>query len=90
MGCHCIEIGRNFIGKQVRPVSVMCWADTLVKPIQAEDNAIGLIKYEAGASSQFDVGWTFRGGMDLRDEVSGTEGTLRVTDFRTNKILAHF
>ncbi|MEL6252430.1 MAG: Gfo/Idh/MocA family oxidoreductase [Bacteroidota bacterium] len=81
MGCHCIEIGRNFIGKQVRPVSVMCWADTLVKPIQAEDNAIGLIKYETGAISQFEVSWTFRGGMDLRDEVSGTEGTLRLDHF---------
>ena len=46
LGCHCIEIGRNYIGKKVRPVEVMCWADTLVKPIKAEDNAIALIKYE--------------------------------------------
>lgn len=81
MGCHCIEIGRNFIGKEVRPLEVMCWADTLVKPIAAEDNAIGLIKYETGAVSQFEVSWTFRGGMDLRDEVSGTEGTLRLDHF---------
>lgn len=76
MGCHCIEIGRNFIGKDVRPVEVMCWADTLVKPIEAEDNAIGLIRYETGAVSQFEVSWTYRGGMDLRDEVAGTEGTI--------------
>jgi predicted dehydrogenase len=76
MGCHCIEIGRNFIGKNVRPVEVTCWADTLVHPIEAEDNAIGLVKYENGAVSQFEVSWTFRGGMDLRDEVSGTEGTI--------------
>ena len=78
MGCHCIEIGRNFIGKHVRPLEVMCWADTLVKPIEAEDNAIGLIKYESGAISQFEVSWTYRGGMDLRDEVAGTEGTIRL------------
>jgi hypothetical protein len=25
---------------------------------------------------QFETAWTFRGGMDLRDEVSGTEGTI--------------
>ncbi|MGA9595935.1 MAG: Gfo/Idh/MocA family oxidoreductase, partial [Acidimicrobiia bacterium] len=25
---------------------------------------------------QFEVSWTFRGGMDLRDEVAGTEGTI--------------
>jgi predicted dehydrogenase len=76
MGCHCIEIGRNFIGKDIRPVEVMCWAATQVHPIEAEDNAVGLIKYANGAVSQFEVSWTFRGGMDLRDEVSGTEGTI--------------
>lgn len=81
MGCHCIEIGRNYIGKDVRPVEVMCWADTLVKPIEAEDHAIGLIKYANGAISQFEVSWAYRGGMDLRDEVSGTEGTIRIDHF---------
>jgi predicted dehydrogenase len=78
LGCHCIEIGRNFIGKNIRPVEVMCWADTQVKPIDAEDHAIALIKYASGAISQIEVSWNFRGGMDLRDEVSGTEGTIRL------------
>jgi predicted dehydrogenase len=81
MGCHCIEIGRNFIGKDVRPVEVMCWAETQVKPIDAEDHALGWIKYANGAISQFEVSWNYRGGMDLRDEVSGTEGTLRLDHF---------
>ncbi|CAN5283261.1 Gfo/Idh/MocA family oxidoreductase [soil metagenome] len=81
MGCHCIEIGRNFIGKDIRPVEVMCWADTQVKPIEAEDHALGWIRYENGAIGQFEVSWTFRGGMDLRDEVSGTEGSLRLDHF---------
>ncbi|MCL4559305.1 MAG: Gfo/Idh/MocA family oxidoreductase [Chloroflexi bacterium] len=76
MGCHCIEIARSFIGKDLRPVEVMCWADTQVHPIEAEDSAIGLVRYENGAIGQFEVSWTFRGGMDLRDEVSGTEGTI--------------
>jgi predicted dehydrogenase len=76
LGCHCIEISRNFIGKDVKPVEVMCWADTQVKPIEAEDHAIGLVKYENGAIGQFEASWTFRGGMDLRDEVMGTEGTI--------------
>jgi predicted dehydrogenase len=76
LGCHCIEISRNFIGKDVRPVEVMCWADTQVHPIEAEDSAVGLVRYASGAIGQFEVSWTFRGGMDLRDEVSGTEGTI--------------
>jgi len=81
LGCHCIEIARNFIGKDVLPIEVMCWADTQVKPIDAEDHAIGLVKYENGAIGQFEVSWTFRGGMDLRDEVMGTEGTIWVNSF---------
>ncbi|MBT4502820.1 MAG: Gfo/Idh/MocA family oxidoreductase, partial [Gemmatimonadetes bacterium] len=76
MGCHCVEIIRNFIGKDQRPVEVMCWADTLVHPVEAEDHGIGLIRFENGSMGQFEVSWAFRGGMDLRDEVSGTEGTI--------------
>lgn len=81
IGCHCIEIARSFIGKDIRPVEVMCWAETQVKPIEAEDNALGWVKYANGAIGQFEVSWSFRGGMDLRDEVSGTEGSLRLDHF---------
>jgi predicted dehydrogenase len=81
LGCHCIEIIRNFVGKGNRPVSVMCTTDTLVHPIEDEDNAIALIRFESGAIGQFEVSWTFRGGMDLRDEVAGTHGTIWLDHF---------
>ena len=81
LGCHCAEIIRNYVGKENRPVEAMCWSDTLVHPIPAEDNAIALIKFESGAVGQFEVSWTFRGGMDLRDEVSGTQGTIWTNHF---------
>ena len=81
LGCHCIEIIRSYVGKGNRPVEVMCWSDTLVHPIEAEDNAIALIKFDSGAIGQFEVSWTFRGGMDLRDEVAGTEGTIWTNHF---------
>jgi predicted dehydrogenase len=81
LGCHCVELCRNYIGKNVRPVEVMCWADTRVHPIDAEDNAIGLVRYENGAIGQFEVSWSFRGGMDLREEVMGTEGTIWTNNF---------
>jgi predicted dehydrogenase len=55
LGCHCVEITRSYIGKDIKPVEVMCWADTQVKPIDAEDHAIGLVKYENGAIGQFEV-----------------------------------
>jgi predicted dehydrogenase len=76
MGCHCMEISRALVGKEVRPLEVSCWADTQVHPIEVEDSAIGLIRYASGAIGQFEVSWSFRGGMDLRDEVAGTEGTV--------------
>jgi predicted dehydrogenase len=81
LGCHCIEIVRSFIGKGVRPVEVLCHTDTLVHPIADEDNAIALIRFESGAMGQFEVSWTFRGGMDLRDEVAGTHGTVWLNHF---------
>jgi predicted dehydrogenase len=81
LGCHCVELTRTYIGKDILPVEVMCWADTQVKPIDAEDHAIALVKYENGAIGQFEVSWTFRGGLDLRDEVMGTEGTIWINNF---------
>ena len=81
LGCHCIEIIRSYVGKGNRPVEVMCWSDTLVHPIEAEDNAIALVRFESGAIGQFEVSWTFRGGMDLRDEVAGTDGTIWTNHF---------
>jgi len=81
LGCHCVEIIRNFVGKDVRPVEVMCWADTIVHNIDSEDNAIALVKFQNGAIGQVEVSWAFRGGMDLRDEVAGTEGTIWLDHF---------
>jgi len=81
LGCHCIEIIRSFVGKGNRPVEVMAWTDTMVHPIDAEDHAIALIKFESGAVGQLEVSWAFRGGMDLRDEVAGTEGTIWLNHF---------
>ncbi len=81
LGCHCIEIGRSFIGKNIRPLEVVCWADTQVKPIDAEDHAIGLVRYHNGAIGQFEVSWCFRGGMELKDEVMGIDGSMRLDNF---------
>ena len=76
LGCHCIELSRAFVGKDIRPLEVVCWMDTQVHPIDAEDHAVALIRYQSGALGQFEVSWCFRGGMDLREEVTGTEGTI--------------
>lgn len=76
MGCHCIEAARYFFGKDVRPVEVMAWGDTLVHKTKAEDNALAIIRFEGGGIGQLEVSWTSRGGLDLRNEVHGTEGAI--------------
>lgn len=80
LGCHCVELIRSYIGKGIKPLEVMCWADTQLKPIDAEDHAIGLIRFENGAIGQFEVSWIFRGGMDVRDEITGSEGTIWINN----------
>lgn len=81
LACHTVEVIRNYVGKENRPLEIMCWADTLVHPIDAEDHAIGLIRFESGAIGQFEVSWAFHGGLDLRDEVAGTNGAIMLNHF---------
>src|SRR5438093_5362763 len=44
-----------------------------------------LFPYTTLFRSQFEVSWTFRGGLDLRDEVMGTEGTIWINGFRSEE-----
>ena len=85
-GGVCDHVGEHFIGKDIRPVEAMCWADTLVHNIPAEDHAIALVKFQNGSIGQIEVSWAFRGGMDLRDEVAGTEGTIWLDHFACQSI----
>ena len=39
------------------------------------------MKYANGSIGQFEVSWAFRGGLDLRDEVMGTHGTVWLNHF---------
>jgi predicted dehydrogenase len=78
MGCHCIAAARYFIGKDVPPVAVMAWGDTLYhkEKTTAEDNAVVLLKFRDGQLGQAEISWSSHGGLDLRNEVYGTEGTI--------------
>ena len=59
LGCHTIEIGRSFVGKDVRPLEVVCWGATQVHPIDAEDSAIGIVRYATRRRR------AVRGGLEL-------------------------
>jgi predicted dehydrogenase len=78
MGCHCIEAARYFFGKEDRVVEVMAWGANLVhrKKTRGEDNALLLMKMSGGGIAQAELSWTSRGGLDLRNEVHGSEGSI--------------
>jgi predicted dehydrogenase len=89
MGCHTIEVARYFIGKDVRPDSVIAWGDTLMHrdKTTGEDNGILLLRFEDGRVAVSETSWTTQGGMELRNEVYGTGGRI-VTDSRDSAISA--
>ena len=78
MGCHTVEAARYFIGKDNPVVEVLAWTDRLVHHdrTNAEDNAVLLMRFQGGQLAQAELSWTARGGLDLRNEVHGSEGTI--------------
>lgn len=90
MGCHTIEAARYFIGKDVKPVEVLAWGDTLMHTDKttAEDNAVVLLRFENGALGQSELSWTARGSLDLRNEVFGSEGSIFTDVTRSTPINA--
>ncbi len=78
LGCHTIEMARYAFGKEDRIVEVMAWGARLVhhKKTKAEDNALLVLKFASGGISHCELSWTTRGGLDLRNEIHGSEGSI--------------
>ncbi len=76
MGCHSVAAARYFFGKQDAPVEVLAWGATLLHKTSAEDNAVALLRFSSGGLAQVEVSWTARGGLDLRNEIFGSEGAV--------------
>ena len=78
LGCHCIEAARYFFGKEDRIVEVMSWGATLVhgNRTRGEDNALLVLRFESGGIAHCELSWTTRGGLDLRNEIHGSEGSI--------------
>lgn len=75
---HCIEAARYFFGKDDRVVEVMAWLGTLVhaKRTRGEDNALLAMKMSGGGFAHCELSWTTKGGLDLRNEIHGAEGSV--------------
>lgn len=91
LGCHCIEAARYFFGKDDAIVEVMAWGGRLVhhKKTQGEDNALLVMRFASGGIAHCELSWTCKGGLDLRNEVHGAEGSI-FTDVTRGTPMASF
>lgn len=78
LACHCVEAARYFYGKDDSVVEVMAWGANLVhsKKTKGEDNALLMLKMAGGGFAHCELSWTTKGGLDLRNEIHGSEGSI--------------
>ena len=78
LGCHCIEAARYFFGKERKITRVMAWGQRLVHhdKTEGEDNALLVLEFDGGGVAHCELSWTTKGGLDLRNEVHGDEGSI--------------
>jgi predicted dehydrogenase len=78
LGCHCIAAARYFFGKHDRITEVMAWGANLVNQgkTAGEDNALLVLKFASGGIGQCELSWTTKGGLDLRNEIHGSDGSV--------------
>lgn len=91
LACHCVEAARYFFGKENKVVEVMAWGANLVhtKKTKGEDNALLVLKFESGGIGHCELSWTTKGGLDLRNEIHGDEGSI-FTDVTRGTPMASF
>ncbi len=91
LACHCVEAARYFFGKQDRVVEVMAWGARLVhhKKTRGEDNALLVMRFSSGGIGHCELSWTTLGGLDLRNEVHGSKGSI-FTDVTRQTSIASF
>lgn len=90
LGCHCVEAARYFFGKDDPVVEVMAWGANLVhhRKTRGEDNALLVLRFASGGIAHCELSWTTRGGLDLRNEVHGSEGSLFTDVTRQTPLLS--
>jgi predicted dehydrogenase len=90
LGCHTIEMARYAFGKEDKIVELMAWGANLVhrKKTKGEDNALLVLKFSSGGIAHCELSWTTKGGLDLRNEIHGTEGSVFTDVTRSTPISA--
>ncbi len=91
LGCHCVEAARYFFGKQDRVVEALAWGARMVHhdKTEGEDNALLVLKFASGGIAHCELSWTTKGGLDLRNEIHGSDGSI-FTDVTRQTPIASF
>jgi len=78
LGCHTIEMARYTFGKDDHITEVMAWGARLVHKTKTkgEDNALLVLKFASGGIAHCELSWTTKGGLDLRNEIHGSDGSI--------------
>lgn len=80
MGCHSAATALYLIGK--RPKEALAWSVTSVHATEAEDNSLALIRHAGNELSQLENSWATHGGIDIRFEIYGSDGTIFIDPTR--------
>jgi predicted dehydrogenase len=69
----------------------MAWGARLVHhaKTKGEDNALLVLKLASGGIAHCELSWTTKGGLDLRNEIHGSEGSI-FTDVTRSTPIASF
>jgi predicted dehydrogenase len=90
LACHTIEMARYSFGKEDKIVEVLAWGARLVhhRKTEGEDNALLVLKFSSGGLAHCELSWTTKGGLDLRNEIHGSEGSIFTDVTRSTPIAA--
>lgn len=91
MGIHGLCLSEWLLAAEI--VSVQAVSDTLKwsdRSGSAEDTVMSLARFDSGALGQFICSWAVEGGLDIRVELFGSEGTIYLDQARSvNGVFAY-
>ena len=90
LGCHCVAIGRWFLGPDNPPLEVMAWGDRLYREdVSSEDTAVAIVRFADGRIAQVEAGWTHVAGLDVRNEIHGSHGWIGTNETGSTGVHAY-
>lgn len=87
VGCHMVEVARIVFGKDNPVTEVFAHGATLIHAdkTSGEDTAVALLKFAGGEYATLETSWIEKGGMQLRHEITASEGRF-VTDTMSTSV----